>query len=360
PALSWTGRGRCGQSCFQTGWHNRFGGTGGDQGCGDGGGALGTRGNVGPRQKNGAGHSGNGGGSCDGGDGGEGHCQHTFAGEGEDENVEEEVQKAKVGAKKARRTRGTGETLIGALDLLREAATRLEHARRLVEAGVGWWEEESPRERITPKTWGMVVADGGDGEKPLRRGGRGGTSSLRERTKMLLCALHDDLVSEGLLGQGRGCNMGKGWTGVYAACAPPTQAWLLGLFFEVLAPYLSVVGGWVSEGRLEDPHGEVFFSPADVRDGTVPGGGRRGEVMSTAAPAVGWEGERGGGAPDNTPVLFVRNTGLVIHLAALPGFLAPLALPVAFAGQDILLMRKIRSLAASATAGTARSVECGT
>lgn len=50
---------------------------------------------------------------------------------------------------------------------------------------------------------------------------------------------------------------------------------------------------------------------------------------------------------DTDPVVHIWDTGVVVHVEALPQFLAPLAPAIALAGQDISLMRSVRALVAT-------------
>ncbi|CAM9470490.1 unnamed protein product [Laminaria digitata] len=244
------------------------------------------------------------------------------------------------------RSGGSGETLLGLLSLLRREAESLEVTLRLVRAGAGWWVDTPP----------------GEGTRPGR-----GAGGLRERTGRLLAALHDELVSDALV---RRPPLGRGTPAIGAlganaldanaldapdALAPLRPGWLLRVFCEVLTPYLRLVDSWITEGRISDPHGELFFS-------RIGGGGGRGDGVTSDGGRVGGggvaDGEGGGtargdgAAADPDPVVHVWDAGIVLHSKALPPFLAVLAPAVALAGQDISLMRRVRALIVSSSDGS--------
>ncbi|CAN0207634.1 unnamed protein product, partial [Scytosiphon promiscuus] len=242
---------------------------------------------------------------------------------------------------------GSGETIVGLLSLLQPQVESLELTRQLVEAGAGWWISTPPVEgdlrrrqrQRRPGSKGHVGGGGGD---------------LRERTGRLLSVLHDALVSSALLGAGYGRPESSvdrdGGGGDCGAVAPRRQGWLLRVFCEVLAPYLRLVDAWITEGRLFDPHGELFFS----RIGGDGGGGGRiltgGSARSAHDKIDDMSADSRVQATINQdPVLHVWDTGVVLHSNALPPFLAALASPVALAGQDISLIRRVRGLLAGSS-----------
>lgn len=135
------------------------------------------------------------------------------------------------------------ETIIGLLSLVRREAKSLDITRELVEAGAGWWVE-------TPPGVGMRPGEGAGG--------------LRERTGRLLTVLHDSLV-EGALVQ---LPAERGQFGIGSeAIAPLRRGWILQVFCEVLAPYLRLVDTWITEGKIIDPHNELFFSQTGGGEG---------------------------------------------------------------------------------------------
>lgn len=133
--------------------------------------------------------------------------------------------------------RVSGETLLGLLSLLRPISESLKVIARLVEVTAGSWIIHPP----TPRT-----------------PGNNNVGSLRERTGLLLAALYDSLVSDALLRRAV-----KGPPRLDdGALAPWRRGWHLNVFLEVLAPYLGLLDTWINEGRLLDPHGELFLSQA--------------------------------------------------------------------------------------------------
>lgn len=246
----------------------------------------------------------------------------------------------KSGGDKRQGAAGSGETLLGLLDLLRVEAESLQLTRRLVSTGAGWWMETSASE----------------GTQSSERS----TGSLRQRTGKLLASLHDALVEGALVSRplrspapGTGDGEAVSWgaeacsrAATASATATPRQrGWLLAVFCEVLAPYLRLMDPWITEGRIEDPHGELFFSQIGVGGGAAPGG------VGHAAPRQDHRLVRLGAVAEEKvpadPVVHVWDTGIVLHEKALPRFLAPLASAVALAGQDISLMRRVRALVAA-------------
>lgn len=245
----------------------------------------------------------------------------------------------KIGGDKRQGVAGSGETLLGLLDLLRVEAESLYLTRRLVATGAGWWTKASASE--------------------VTRSPERSTGSLRQRTGKLLGSLQDALVKGALVSQplrspapGAGDREAVSWeagacpsAATAATTATPRQrGWLLAVFCEVLAPYLRLMDPWISEGRIEDPHGELFFSQIGV-GGAAPSG---------VGYAAGRKDHRfvglGAGAEEKVPtdpLVHVWDTGIVVHEKALPRFLAPLASAVALAGQDISLMGRVRALVAA-------------
>lgn len=147
---------------------------------------------------------------------------------------------------------GSGETLLGIFELLRGEAESMFFTRRLVEAGAGWWAE-------TPA---------GKGTRPGE-----GAGGLRERTGRLLVSLYDALltdalVSRPLLGARVSLPRSRPHGTVAAAAEVRRRGWLLSVFCNVLAPYLRLMDAWVTEGRIVDPHGELFFSQTGGTGGT--------------------------------------------------------------------------------------------
>lgn len=153
----------------------------------------------------------------------------------------------------------SGETLLGLLALLRPEAQSLELMMRLVEAGAGWW-DQSLRRR---------------GAQPQENAG-----GLRERTGRLLAALYDSLVTDALVVGPPAKGFGSDASASAGARSPLRCGWVLHVFCEVLAPYLRLVDAWITEGKIVDPHGEIFFSQIGV-GGSALGdegyGGRRTE-----------------------------------------------------------------------------------
>lgn len=131
--------------------------------------------------------------------------------------------------------RVSGETLLGLLSLLRPVSESLKFIARLVEVTAGSWIVHPPAPR-TPANDSV--------------------GNLRERTGLLLAALYDSLVSDALL---RRAAQGPPRPDD-GALAPWRRGWHLNVFLEVLAPYLRLLDTWITEGRLLDPHGELFFS----------------------------------------------------------------------------------------------------
>eukprot|EP00752_Nemacystus_decipiens_P005155 g4678.t1 len=218
----------------------------------------------------------------------------------------------------------TVETLVGTLSLLRREAEALEVTKNLVEAGAGWWVGCPP---------GGPVGEGSQrwpGRRPAdATAGRGSREGgLRERTGRLLAVLHEAVVSSALVGTGLP-RQGGGGDG---ARAPRRHGWLLRIFCAVLAPYLRLLDSWITEGIIFDPHGELFLSQSG-------GGG-----SNVGAPV------RGRNKSD--PVVHVWDTGIVLHSKALPPFFAPLAPAVALAGQDISLMRRVRTLVSGSSSSS--------
>ena len=230
----------------------------------------------------------------------------------------------------------SGETLVGLLSLLRPETESLEITKNLVEAGAGWWVDYPPGGPVEEDS--QRRPGGGSAGASAGRGSRGG--GLRERTGRLLAVLHDAVVSSALVGTGlpRQGGVGDG------ARAPRRHGWLLRVFCAVLAPYLRLLDSWINEGRISDPHGELFLSQSG-------GGGTVGVPVRESNKS--------------DPVVHVWDTGIVLHSKALPPFFAPLASAVALAGQDISLMRRVRALdsgsswssvsSGSGTAGFGRS-----
>ncbi|CAM9700389.1 unnamed protein product [Ectocarpus sp. 4 AP-2014] len=228
---------------------------------------------------------------------------------------------------------GCGETIVGLLSLLRPEAESLELTRQLVEDGAGWWVPIPPKEEgVWPRNW-RRRRTGAE-----RHVGGGSGADLHERTGRLLSVLHDALVSSALVGIGPTPPEKSRGVGDTAARAPRRRGWLLHVFCEVLAPYLRLVDSWITEGRLLDPHGELFFS----RIGG--GGGADGHGRAAAAADNIGGHDRQTTTVSCDPVVHVWDTGIVLHSKALPPFLAPLAPAVALAGQDISLMRRVRAL----------------
>ncbi|CAB1120688.1 unnamed protein product [Ectocarpus sp. CCAP 1310/34] len=236
----------------------------------------------------------------------------------------------------------SGETIVGLLSLLRPEAESLELTRQLVEDGAGWWvatppeEEEGvwPRNRRRRRT--------GDTNAERHVGGGSG-AGLHERTGRLLSVLHDALVSSALVGIGPTPPEKSRGVGDTEALAPRRRGWLLHVFCEVLAPYLRLVDSWITEGRLLDPHGELFFSRIGGGGGADGHGRAAPAAAAAAADNIGGH-NRQATAVGGDPVVHVWDTGIVLHSKALPPFLAPLAPAVALAGQDISLMRRVRAL----------------
>lgn len=253
---------------------------------------------------------------------------------------------------KTRKPRASSaETLLGIFDLLREEAESLQLTRRLVEAGAGWWAETPP----------------GEGTRP----GEGTDGGLRERTGKLLAVLYNALLEGALVGRplramgagdGGGAPSSKAGVHSYTVMASMAVArrrgWLLSVFCEVLAPYLRLMDTWVTEGRIEDPHGELFFS--QIGDSVLTGKvGLAAEVgvlahyrnaitrHNQAHQHARLDGLDIAAAAAADPVVHVWDTGIVLHEKATPQFLAPLASAVALAGQDISLMRRVRALIAA-------------
>lgn len=261
-------------------------------------------------------------------------------------------QESSYGKRRATRA-SSGETLLGLFDLLRGEAESLQLTRRLVETGAGWWAETPP----------------GEGTRP----GEGTDGGLRERTGKLLAALYDALLEGALVGRPlrpMGAGGGGGAPSSIAGANSSTvtasvttarrRGWLLSVFCEVLAPYLRLMDAWVTEGRIEDPHGELFFSQigGSVLAGGVglaaEGGGALAHHRNTTSRySHAHQLERLDGvdvaatAAAADPVVHVWDTGIVLHEKATPRFLAPLASAVALAGQDISLMRRVRALIAA-------------
>lgn len=157
--------------------------------------------------------------------------QHAAAAESTTSRKRSSERRSRDGAS------ASGETILGLLSLLRREGECLELTRQLVEAGAGWWVETLP----------------GEGTRPGKSAG-----GLRERTGRLLATLHDSLVADALVRpppvEGVSFRLDAG------ALAPRRGGWLLHVFCEVLAPYLRLVDAWITEGRILDPHGELFFS----------------------------------------------------------------------------------------------------
>eukprot|EP00903_Cladosiphon_okamuranus_P015208 g14056.t1 len=233
-----------------------------------------------------------------------------------------------------------GETLVGLLSLLRPEAESLEVTKNLVEAGAGWWVNNppgGPAGQGSQRRQGGGSADASAG----RRGSRG--AGLRERTGRLLAVLHDALVSSELVGTALPSQGGAG-DGARAPLAQRRRrrhGWLLRVFCAVLTPYLRLLDSWITEGRIFDPHGELFLSQSS-------GGGGSSNM---GIPA------RGSSSGSSDPVVHVWDTGIVLHSKALPPFFAPLASAVALAGQDISLMRRVRALVAGSS--SLSSLSCG-
>lgn len=138
----------------------------------------------------------------------------------------------------------SGETLLGLLELLRDEARSLERMMELVERGAGWWHD----------------IPGGSSE-----GAGVGADELRARTGRLLAVLYDAVVADAAVGHPVAVlSIPSHVSPGMAPRASRRCGWLLHLFGEVLAPYLRLMDAWVSEGRIEDPHGELFFSRIDA------------------------------------------------------------------------------------------------
>lgn len=259
---------------------------------------------------------------------------------------------------------GSGETILGLLTLLRKESRSLAQTQRLVMSAAGWWVKTSP----------------GQGMRP----GDGTAGGLRQRTAQLLTTLHDSMVEESLvwgqamrsmtqatahrdgprstrgtasdkthenfLGRARkqeGCkscgsrlfsdgSRGEEREEVHEALAPCRRhGWRLQIFCEVLAPYLRLVDSWITEGKISDPHGELFFSQIGV------------DSLSSYSDPI----PSSRGASDADPVVNVWDKGIVLHSNGLPLFLAPFASAMALAGQDISLMKKVRALVANSSHG---------
>ncbi|CAN0114916.1 unnamed protein product, partial [Ectocarpus sp. 12 AP-2014] len=244
---------------------------------------------------------------------------------------------------------GSGETIVGLLSLLRPEAESLELTRQLVEDGAGWWVATPPEEEQSVWPRNRRRRRAGDTHAERHVGG-GSDAGLHERTGRLLSVLHDALVSSALVGIGPTPPEKSRGVGDTEALAPRRRGWLLHVFCEVLAPYLRLVDSWITEGRLVDPHGELFFSRI--------GGGSGADGHGRAAPAADDDDDIGGHnrqatAVGRDPVVHVWDTGIVLHSKASPPFLAPLAPAVALAGQDISLMRRVRALVGGSSSSPA-------
>lgn len=171
---------------------------------------------------------------------------------------------------------GSGATLLGLLSLLRREVESLELTLQLVRAGAGWWADTPP----------------GVGTRPGR-----GAGGLRERTGRLLTALHDELVSNALVRRPQletGTHeLGALDADALDALAPLRLGWLLRVFCEVLTPYLRLIDCWITEGRISDPHGELFFSWIDGSGGGGGGGATNGDGSGGGGSAINVKGYGG-------------------------------------------------------------------